>query len=237
MNRPVRRPCALPMLAQNAAVLPLPFDPVTTTERRSSHSRSTARHSSSAANRARQMPSPYFGSSNTKAVPSRKKCDARFSGSGRLDRILPIAGSTDWSSPRSPLSPPVAPDIREQVHGGDPKPERADGFPCLRRSGRGWPGLENHRSASAQVHPPRKFQALPLGNTRSSAGSLAGLTAGESPRDQQRGHCAAARDRGSNARHRPAQQADICTPHKYIVIQQKDAVFVPRTSGCIRIES
>src|SRR3977135_888001 len=53
------------MLAQNAAVVPLPFDPVTTTERRASLARSTARASNRSASRARQIPSPYFGRSNT----------------------------------------------------------------------------------------------------------------------------------------------------------------------------
>ena len=47
--------------------------------------------------RARQMPSPYFGRSNTRAVPSRKTCDARFSGSGRRGRIAPAGGSTGWN--------------------------------------------------------------------------------------------------------------------------------------------
>src|SRR5260370_41718284 len=54
------------MPAQNAAVLPLPLDPVTTTEMRESRSRSTATASSNSATRARQTPSPYFGRSNTK---------------------------------------------------------------------------------------------------------------------------------------------------------------------------
>src|SRR5712692_2749949 len=58
------------MPAQNAAVLPLPLDPVTTTETRDSRSRSTATASSSAATRARQTPSPYFGRSNTKCPVS-----------------------------------------------------------------------------------------------------------------------------------------------------------------------
>ena len=54
---------------------------------RCSRARSTPSASSNSASRARQTPSPYFGRSNTTAVPSQKKCDARFSGSDRRDRI------------------------------------------------------------------------------------------------------------------------------------------------------
>src|ERR1700682_1888319 len=52
------------MPAQHTAQLPLPLDPVTTTEMRCSLVRSTATASSSSAIRARQTPSPYFGRSN-----------------------------------------------------------------------------------------------------------------------------------------------------------------------------
>jgi hypothetical protein len=64
VNKPVRKPQARAMLAQNAAVEPLPLDPVTTTEWRCSLTRSMARSSSNSAIRARQTPSPNFGRSN-----------------------------------------------------------------------------------------------------------------------------------------------------------------------------
>src|SRR3954451_9547392 len=73
VNNPVRRPWARTMPAQNAAVLPLPLDPVTTTEMRASLARSTATASSRSASRARQRPSPYFDRLNTQQSHRRKR--------------------------------------------------------------------------------------------------------------------------------------------------------------------
>src|ERR1700722_479327 len=73
------------MLAQKAAVLPLPLEPVTTTELRESAARSTARTSSSSAIRARQTPSPYFGRSNTEQSRRRKSVVPDFQ-----DQIAPV---------------------------------------------------------------------------------------------------------------------------------------------------
>src|ERR1019366_1925438 len=46
---------------------------------------------------------PVFRKIKHSAVPWWKMCDARSSGSDRYDQIPPAAGSTGWSSPRSPV--------------------------------------------------------------------------------------------------------------------------------------
>src|SRR5579872_1024993 len=114
------------MPAQNAAVEPLPLEPVTTTEMRCNLARSTAMASSSSAIRARQTPSPYFGRSNTQQSHRRKRMvpdlQDQFVAAGLLqqpDRRIGV----DFDYPhRIRLSG----DLGEQVHGGDAKPERAN---------------------------------------------------------------------------------------------------------------
>src|SRR5580692_4206936 len=111
------------MLAQNAAVEPLPLEPVTTTELRTSCARSTARTSSSAASRVRQTPSPYLGRSNTQQ-PHRRKSVAP----DLQDQIVP-AGLLQQPDRRigihldHPHGPGISADIRKQVHRRDAKPE------------------------------------------------------------------------------------------------------------------
>src|SRR3954452_19718469 len=123
------------MAAQNAAVLPLPFDPVTTTEARASRARSTASASSSSAIRARQIPSPYFESSNTQQSHGRERMmpdlQDQIAAAGLLQQPDRRVGV--HLDDRHGLR--IAADTGEQVHGGDAKSERVGGLPrqCERR--------------------------------------------------------------------------------------------------------
>ena len=132
------------MPAQNAAVEPLPFDPVTTTDMRDSLARSTASASSSSAIRARQTPSPYFGRSNIQSSPIAENVWCQIfrirsprpdSSSSRIDGLEFTSMIRDRAR--------FAADIGEQVHGGDAQPERARG---LSRQ-----APERHRSAAPRA--------------------------------------------------------------------------------------
>src|SRR3954469_23642718 len=117
------------MPAQNAAVLPLPLDPVTTTEMRASLARSTATASSRSASRARQRPSPYFDRLNTQQPRCRKRVVPDFQDQ--------IAAAGFFKQPDrgigvdldGPYRFGISGDVREHVHGGDPESKRPSGFP------------------------------------------------------------------------------------------------------------
>ena len=219
------------MPAQNAAVLPLPFEPVTTTERRCKPSRSTARASSSSAIRARQTPSPYFGRSNTRAIPSRKKCDARFSGSGRLrpdsssSRIdgLEFTSITAVASGSPPMSV-------NRSTAATRSPSARTAFLAAADTAAGRRGLEHHRSSRAQVHPPGNLPALALRQARGRATvSLLGVTAaGESPRACKAALCAARRSRIERTPSPSTNGRIFARRIEHLVVQQEDAVFVAR---------
>src|SRR6202171_5784444 len=114
------------MPAQNAAVLPLPLDPVTTTEMRCNRARSTAIASSRSAIRARQTPSPHFGRSNIHQSYGGKRVPPDFQ-----DQIAPAAllqqpdrGVGVYLN--DPYRIRVSADIGEHVHGGKAKSKRVD---------------------------------------------------------------------------------------------------------------
>src|SRR5690242_14799706 len=85
VNNPVRNPQDRAMEAQNAAVEPLPFDPVITTEWLARRARSMASRSSSSAIRARQTPSPNLGRSNIQQAHRNERVPPNFQ-----DQVVPL---------------------------------------------------------------------------------------------------------------------------------------------------
>src|SRR6202171_1444167 len=151
------------MLAQNAAVLPLPLDPVTTTETRDSLSRSTATASSSSAIRARQTPSPYFGRSNTNQSHGGKRMMPDFQDQVASAGLLEQPDRRVGSHFNDPHGVRVSADIGTNVHRGDAKSKRTRGLPRQCERGLGSRRLENHRSPRAQIHPSGNAPTLALG--------------------------------------------------------------------------
>src|SRR5438270_13744973 len=123
------------MLAQNAAVLPLPLDPVTTTEMRSSLARSTAMASSRSASRARQRPSPYFDRLNTQQSHRRKRVVPDFQDQVAAAGFFKQPDRWIGVDLDHPYRFGISGDIREHIHGGDPKSKRPGGFPRQRENG------------------------------------------------------------------------------------------------------
>src|SRR6266481_1058797 len=180
------------MPAQNAAVEPLPLEPVTTTEWRESRLRSTVRASSSSAIRARQTPSPYFGRSNTQESHGQKCMAPDFQ-----DQIAPagfLQQPDRWAGVDldHPCCFRVPADIRKHVDRGDAKSKRLDGILREYQRGLGTRGFEDHRSSCTQVHPPGNVPTFAFGqhdvernvavygNRRKTAGSQSRVM-----RDQQ----------------------------------------------------
>src|SRR6266550_7716338 len=139
------------MPAQNAAVLPLPLDPVTATATRASRARSTARASSSSAIRARQIPSPYFGRSNTEQAHREKRVMPDFQDQIAAAGLLQQPDRWVGADLDEPDRFRISADIREHVHGGDAESKRAGGLPGQRQRGLGARRFEHHRSPRAQI--------------------------------------------------------------------------------------
>src|ERR1700694_1240699 len=125
------------MPAQNAAGLPLPLDPVTTTESRCTRARSTAMVSSRSPIRARQTPSPYFGRSNIHQSHGGKRVPPDFQ-----DQIAPAALLQQPDRGvgvhlNDPYRIRVSADIGEHVHGGRAKSKRMSSLSRQRERGLG----------------------------------------------------------------------------------------------------
>ncbi len=186
------------MPAQNAAVEPLPFEPVTTTEIRCSRARSTASASSNSAIRARQTPSPYFGRSNTQQSHRRKRVMPDFqdqvASAGFLQQPDRRVGIDLDNRVIACGSPPMSVNMSTAA---TRSPSASGGLPCQREHAPcGRRGFEHHRSARAQIHPPGNFPALALGRHGVERGIvIRHRSRRKAARSQEPSLCAASRSR------------------------------------------